>query len=158
MPDPAETSAPSASPARRAVDLGDRTIFITGGTDGIGKATAAHLAGRGATVAIVGSTAAKGKRAAQEIADEAGTNAVTFLQANLSRMQEARRTAVEVARTPARLAVDVALEAMNGRFFSPEGDEIDGSDDLQDLALRQRLWRVSEELSGLAEEHAAPTP
>ena len=51
-----------------------------------------------------------------------------------------------------------AARMMSGRFFGPEGDEIDVPDDLQDPALRERLWRVSEELSGLAEAPAAPTP
>lgn len=46
---------------------------------------------------------------------------------------------------------DVAPQAINGRFFGPEGDVLDVPDDLRDPELRQRLWRVSEDLSGLSE-------
>jgi NAD(P)-dependent dehydrogenase (short-subunit alcohol dehydrogenase family) len=66
-----------------------------------------------------------------------------------------RRTAETVAETPAHLALDADPAAMNGRFFGPEGDEIDVPDDLQDPDLRARLWRASEELIEEAQPDAA---
>lgn len=61
-----------------------------------------------------------------------------------------RRTADQVARTPARLAADVEPKAMNGRFFGPDGERIGVPDDLRDPDLRERLWSKSEELARLA--------
>ena len=74
-------------------DLDGEVALVTGGTDGIGEATATGLARRGATVVIVGSTAQKGRDAATRIATETGNANVEFLRADLSLMSEGRRLA-----------------------------------------------------------------
>jgi NAD(P)-dependent dehydrogenase (short-subunit alcohol dehydrogenase family) len=84
-------------------DLTERTVLVTGGTDGIGKAIATRLAARGATVAIVGRTASKGEQAAQAIADAAENESVTFWQADFSEMTDVRRFASAFRETYDRL-------------------------------------------------------
>jgi NAD(P)-dependent dehydrogenase (short-subunit alcohol dehydrogenase family) len=76
-----------------ATDLDGEVALVTGGTDGIGEATATGLARRGATVVIVGSTAQKGRDAASRMATETGNADIEFLQADLSLMSEVRRLA-----------------------------------------------------------------
>lgn len=70
-----------------------KAALVTGGTDGIGRATANKLAARGWTVVLVGSNAQKGEKAAQAMTAETGNEAVTFMQADLSLMKEVRRLA-----------------------------------------------------------------
>lgn len=48
-------------------DFTGKTILITGGTSGIGRATALELAGRGANVVITGRRAAEGEKAVAEL-------------------------------------------------------------------------------------------
>jgi NAD(P)-dependent dehydrogenase (short-subunit alcohol dehydrogenase family) len=77
-------------PAEWATDLDGWVALVSGGTDGIGKATATRLAESGATVVVVGSTRERGERAVAEISRDGDADAVEFLQADLSRMAEVR--------------------------------------------------------------------
>jgi NAD(P)-dependent dehydrogenase (short-subunit alcohol dehydrogenase family) len=70
-----------------------KTILVTGGTDGIGKAIAGALAAKGAEVIIVGSNPEKGVRANRELRLATGNDRVHFVQADLSLVQEAGRLA-----------------------------------------------------------------
>ena len=71
----------------------DKNILITGGTDGMGKATAHQLAGMGARLLLVGRNRDKGEAAVAEIMRASGSEIVTFLRADRSLMREMRRTA-----------------------------------------------------------------
>lgn len=73
----------------------ERTILITGATNGIGKAAAQAIAAQGNRVAIVGRNAAKTEAAAAELRQTSGNPAVDFLLADLSSMAEVRRLAAE---------------------------------------------------------------
>lgn len=66
-------------------------ILITGGTDGIGKATATSLAKAGAQVIIIGRNQGRGNNAVQEIKSLSNNQAVYFLQADLSSQADIRR-------------------------------------------------------------------
>jgi NAD(P)-dependent dehydrogenase (short-subunit alcohol dehydrogenase family) len=88
-----------------AVDLSGQVALVTGGTAGIGKATATKLAASGATVVVVGSTRERGQQAVEAIAAAAGTDDVEFLQADLSLLSEVRGVAERVRETWGRLDV-----------------------------------------------------
>lgn len=64
----------------------DRVAVVTGGSSGIGFATAHELVERGARVVIAGRDAARGERAARELGSEA-----LFVQADVSRAEDAAR-------------------------------------------------------------------
>ncbi len=72
-----------------------RTVLVTGGTGGIGKATAAGLAAMGARVAITGRNRRRAEQAAREIGRPGGA-AVDVFVADLSSQAEVRRLAAEV--------------------------------------------------------------
>jgi NAD(P)-dependent dehydrogenase (short-subunit alcohol dehydrogenase family) len=81
--------------------MAGRTVLVTGGTSGIGRATAAGLAGLGARVAITGRDPARTEAAARWIRDSAGLGEVDVFVADLSSQAEVRRLADDVlARLP----------------------------------------------------------
>jgi len=82
-----------------------RTVLITGGTGGIGKAAAIGLASMGARVGITGRDRDRAERAASAIAEESGNPAVDTFVADLSSQAEVRRLAYEVLSTYPRLNV-----------------------------------------------------
>ena len=88
-----------------------RTVLVTGGTAGIGKATALGLATMGAHVAIVGRDRGRTEAAAGEIR-AAGGSQVDTLVADLSAQSEVRRLADEVLQRLAR--IDVLVNNVGG--------------------------------------------
>jgi short-subunit dehydrogenase len=64
--------------------MGESVVLVTGGTGGIGLATAAGLARLGARVGIVGRDRARGKAAATSIRDETSGADVDVFVADLS--------------------------------------------------------------------------
>jgi NAD(P)-dependent dehydrogenase (short-subunit alcohol dehydrogenase family) len=76
--------------------MAGRTVLVTGGTGGIGKATAAGLAALGARVGIVGRDAARAEAAAAEIRAKTGSRLVDSFTADMSSQLEVRRLASEV--------------------------------------------------------------
>jgi NAD(P)-dependent dehydrogenase (short-subunit alcohol dehydrogenase family) len=92
----------------------DRNIVITGGTDGMGKATAHQLAKMGARLLLVGRNRDKGEAAISEITRAGSSKTVTFLQADLSLMREVRRAAEHIRQTFDRL--DVLVHGAGGSF------------------------------------------
>ncbi|MBV8181445.1 MAG: SDR family NAD(P)-dependent oxidoreductase [Mycobacterium sp.] len=73
------------------------SALVTGGTDGIGRAVAAELAGAGQRVYLVGRDRAKGARVEREIRGSTGNAQVHFIQADLTLVREAHRLARQVA-------------------------------------------------------------
>jgi NAD(P)-dependent dehydrogenase (short-subunit alcohol dehydrogenase family) len=72
-----------------------KICLVTGGTNGIGKATAQALARMGAMVIIVGRDAQKTSQVVQEIRAASGNPGVGSMLADLSSEQEVRRLADE---------------------------------------------------------------
>ena len=76
----------------------DRNILITGGTDGMGKATAHQLAKMGARLLLVSRNRDKGEAAVSEIIGASGNEAITFLAADLSLVRDMRRAAEHICK------------------------------------------------------------
>ncbi|MFD1536398.1 SDR family NAD(P)-dependent oxidoreductase [Nonomuraea guangzhouensis] len=72
-----------------------RTIVISGGTDGIGRALALHYLRAGETVVIIGRSAAKADAIRAEADVPAGR--LRFLRADLALARESERVAAEIA-------------------------------------------------------------
>ncbi len=90
----------------------DKTVLITGGTGGIGRAAAIGLASMGARVGITGRDQVRAEEAAAAIVRESGNPAVDVFVADMSSQSEVRRLADEVLATYPRL--DVLLNNVGG--------------------------------------------
>lgn len=87
--------------------LADRTILVTGASDGIGAETARALASKGATVLVTGRSAEK----LRPVAEAVGTEP---LVADFSRLDDVRRLASQVAERVEKL--DVLMNNAGGTF------------------------------------------
>lgn len=86
------------------MDIKEKTVLITGATDGIGRVTAEQLAIAGAKVVIVGRNPEKTARVAKEIS-AGGHYPVEYLIGDLSDQSEMRRLAEEFRSSHDRLHV-----------------------------------------------------
>jgi len=91
--------------------LAGSTVLVTGGTGGIGRATALGLAMMGAHLAITGRDRGRTEGAAREIR-AAGGGAVDVFVADLSSQSEVRRLADEVLKTYP--GIDVLVNNVGG--------------------------------------------
>ena len=83
----------------------DKICLLTGGSQGIGKATALELAKQGATVVIVGRNRQRGETAVSEIKSATGNNAISFQAADLAKQAEIRHLAAAFQANHERLDV-----------------------------------------------------
>ncbi len=74
-------------------DLAGRTFLVTGGNTGIGRATVAGLAGRGARVFLASRSRLKGEEAAASVRASSGNDAVFFLPLDLADLDSVRACA-----------------------------------------------------------------
>jgi retinol dehydrogenase-14 len=72
-----------------------KVCLVTGGSSGIGKATALGLANMGATVIVVGRDRSRGEAAVTEIKQKSNNDAVDLMLADLSSQASIRRLAVD---------------------------------------------------------------
>jgi NAD(P)-dependent dehydrogenase (short-subunit alcohol dehydrogenase family) len=98
-----------------------RTVLVTGGTGGIGLATAGRLAGLGARVGLVGRDAVRAAAAAERLRD-GGAEVDVFL-ADLSSQREVRALAQQVLTAYARL--DVLVNNVGG-YWATRHETVDG--------------------------------
>src|SRR5438445_3044069 len=84
-----------------------KTVLVTGGTGGIGKATAVGLARLGARVGITGRDIARAEAAAADIRTASNNAAVDAFATDLSSQTDVRRLARDVLDKYPRLAVVV---------------------------------------------------
>jgi retinol dehydrogenase-14 len=103
--------------------MAGKAALITGGTGGIGKATAVGLAQLGARVGIVGRDATRADSAAADIRAASGNPSVDAFTADLSSQAEVRRLAAEVLGTYPRLEV---LVNNVGGFWAHRHVTVDG--------------------------------
>jgi NAD(P)-dependent dehydrogenase (short-subunit alcohol dehydrogenase family) len=92
--------------------MAGKTVLVTGGTGGIGRAAAIGLATMGARVGITGRDRARADAAASAIVRESGNPAVDVFVADMSSQAEVRRLAGEVLAAYPRL--DVLLNNVGG--------------------------------------------
>ena len=95
----------------RTGPLASKIVLVTGGTGGIGKATAAGLSAMGARLAITGRDRERAEQAAREILAADGARVDVFV-GDLSSQSEVRRLASEVLQTLPRL--DVLVNNVGG--------------------------------------------
>lgn len=69
-------------------DLSSRTVFLTGATDGLGRAVAEELASRGATLILHGRDKDKGDRLLSELRASTGNRNLSYEVADFSCLQE----------------------------------------------------------------------
>jgi len=92
----------------------DRTIFITGGTSGIGRAVATELARQEATVVFTYRDKAKGNETLNEIRQVTGNERVYMLEVDLASLASVRRLAENYSKQFDRL--DVLINNAGGYF------------------------------------------
>ena len=103
--------------------MAGKVVLITGGTGGIGKATAIGLATMGARVGVTGRDLARAEHAAADIRAASGNPAVDAFAADMSSQAEVRRLAVAVLDAYPRL--DVLINNVGG-FWAHRHATIDG--------------------------------
>ena len=101
--------------------LAGKTVLITGGTGGIGKATAVGLATMGARVAITGRDPSRSEDAVREIRAAGGQ--VDVFVGDLSAQSEVRRLTEEVLHTLVR--IDVLVNNVGG-YWNTRHETADG--------------------------------
>lgn len=120
----------------------ERTAVVTGGTAGIGRATAEGLLAQGFDVIIVGHNHERGERVAGEIRQQFDGDRLTFEAADLSLIEDARRLGERVLRRWPRLSV--VVHNFGGMYLdrrlTPEGHEATfATNVLTPLRLTQEL-------------------
>ena len=95
--------------------IAGRTVLVTGGTGGIGRATALGLARMGARVAIIGRIAERAEHAARLIG-ATGDGKVDVLVADLSSQSQVRRLAEEILQSLPR--IDILVNNVGGYWNS----------------------------------------
>jgi NAD(P)-dependent dehydrogenase (short-subunit alcohol dehydrogenase family) len=87
------------------MDVSDKTVLITGSTDGVGKLVALKLARAGARTLLHGRNQKKGEAVLREIRDTTGNDKLEYFQADFSSLEETRRMAEEIQAKHARLDI-----------------------------------------------------
>lgn len=86
-------------------NLRDKTIIITGGNSGIGKAAAIQLASLGASVVLACRSKERGEEAAEEVRRATNSLDIEPMQVDMSSQKSIRQFAIEFNRRYARLDV-----------------------------------------------------
>jgi len=103
-----------------------RVCVVTGASGGIGRATAAGLAARGATVVLLVRSRERGQAALDEIARQTGSRALRLVLADLSRQADVRRAADEIlsAFGAVHVLVNNAAAYAGRRHLTADGIEL----------------------------------
>jgi retinol dehydrogenase 14 len=99
----------------RSGPMAGRTVLVTGGSGGIGRATALGLAMMGAHLAITGRNPGRTEAAADEIRAAGGGTVEVFI-ADLSSQSQVRRLADEVRQSLSR--IDVLINNVGGYWHT----------------------------------------
>jgi NAD(P)-dependent dehydrogenase (short-subunit alcohol dehydrogenase family) len=113
----------AANPCSNLSDMTGRTVVITGGNSGIGKATALGLGRLGARVVITARDPERGSAAVNEIRQATGKGAVECVALDLSRLASVRSCAAELLGRLDRIHV---LDLNAGGILSRRTESEDG--------------------------------
>ncbi|XP_060612659.2 dehydrogenase/reductase SDR family member 13 [Anolis sagrei] len=108
---------------RNEILLQGKTVLLTGGNTGIGKATALDLAHRGARVILACRNKQRGESAVYDIRRESGNNEVLFMSLDLGSLRSVRAFAEAFLRSEPRLDI-----LINNAGIGCEGQTEDGFD------------------------------
>ncbi len=105
--------------------MNGKTCIITGGTSGIGEASAGALAERGAEIALLCRSRSRGEATKKRIEERTGRDCVRLFFADMERLADMRRVAAEMKEALGR--IDVLLNnagvTMLGRSETSDGFE-----------------------------------
>ncbi len=103
-----------------------KIVLVTGGSSGIGKAAALEFARQGAEVIILCRKQERGQQALAELKKESRNQQVHLIQADLSLLEDVRRSAEEIKRQFPRLDVLINNAGMvpRGQELTAEGLEV----------------------------------
>jgi retinol dehydrogenase 14 len=101
----------------------DKTVLITGATNGIGKAAALEIAKQGANIIIVGRDKTKTESVANELGSASGNKNIEFLLADLSSQKDIHKLASDFKAKHSRL--DVLVNNAGG-FYGTRKTTVDG--------------------------------
>src|SRR5215813_5946914 len=113
-----------------------RTIFITGATDGLGRALAGRLAADGATLILHGRDHQKLDRTADDIGRARGADRPRTVLADLADLAQVRRLAADVRQATDRLDVLLSNAGIGGG--QPDGHDRRTSADGYELRFGDR--------------------
>lgn len=107
-------------------DMLGKVVLLTGGTEGIGRASARQLAARGATLTLVARNPQKGRQVVEELTAAGVAAPVTLLLGDLSLRADIQRVAAEFKAANTRLDVLInnAGAIFNRRTLTSEGTEM----------------------------------
>jgi NAD(P)-dependent dehydrogenase (short-subunit alcohol dehydrogenase family) len=115
------------------MNLADKTLLITGATDGVGKLVARKLARTGAKVLLHGRDEQKGQAVVREISEAADGSRLEYYRADFSSLDEVRRLAQAVATAHKRL--DLLINNAGIGFGAPGQTARETSRDGHELRL-----------------------
>ncbi|XP_060538313.1 dehydrogenase/reductase SDR family member 13-like [Pantherophis guttatus] len=113
----------AATRCRNAVSLRGKTVLITGGNSGIGKATAVDLARRGARIILACRDKARGESAVYDIRRESGNSEVILMILDLGSLNSVRAFAQTFLKSEPRLDI-----LINNAGVFQDGQTSDGFD------------------------------
>ena len=126
-------------------ELTGKTVLLTGATDGLGRALAADLAGRGATLLLHGRDEDRGSATLTEVAEASGSDRLSWYRADLASLAEVRGLAEAVGRDQDRLDVLVSNAGI--------GSDVPGGGARQESADGVELRFAVTYLAGFALTH-----
>lgn len=124
----AVTAHAQTETAAAPISYTDKTVLVTGSTDGLGRELARALAADGAHVIVHGRDAARGQALVEEI-EATGVGSARFIAADFASMQTVRDFADTIARDYPRLDLlvnnaGIAIPRAQPRRTSADGHEL----------------------------------
>ncbi|XP_008122461.2 dehydrogenase/reductase SDR family member 13 [Anolis carolinensis] len=109
---------------RNKTSLRGKTVLLTGGNSGIGKATALDLARRGARVIVASRNRKLGESAVSEIRKESGNNEVIFMSLDLGSLRSVRAFAEAFLQSELKLDILINNAAVICKGKSEDGFDV----------------------------------